>query len=346
MDNSNSPKSQGYIFPAEWEEHSATWLTYPLPNISWPDNFNKVTDEYNQFIRLISESEKVNIVTQNETHSKKLFDVLSGLNIDLDQIRFFPYGSNDSWCRDYGPAFLKNPLTGEKAIVKWEFNAWGNKYPSNLDNKIGYKIADNYSYPVFQPGIIMEGGSIDVNGKDTLITTSSCLLNKNRNPHLSKEKIETYIADYYGYQHIIWLNSGIEGDDTDGHIDDIARFVNDDTIIIAIERNNKDVNHQPLLENLEILKNSHTGSGKPIQIVELPMPAPAYVDNMRLPCSYANFYITNKYVIVPVFGSKEDDNALQIIQHCFPERIVAGIYSGNIIFGQGSWHCLSQQEVK
>jgi agmatine deiminase len=342
----STPKSQGFIFPAEWEEHTATWLTYPIPNESWPDNFNDVTHEYNQFIQLISESEQVKIISQNDEHSNRICDMLLSLNIDINQILFFPYGSDDSWCRDHGPAFLKNPLTGEKAIVKWEFNAWGEKYPYKTDNEIGNKIADNSDYPVFKPGIIMEGGSIDVNGKDTLLTTKSCLLNKNRNPLLSKIEIEACISEYYGYQHIIWLNQGIEGDDTDGHIDDIARFVSEDTIVIATESNKKDKNYLNLIENQNILSLSKTGSGKPIRIVEIPMPAPVYLKDKRLPCSYVNFYITNKYVIVPVFGSKEDDKALQVIQDCFPERIVAGIYSGNIIFGQGSWHCLSQQEIK
>lgn len=341
-----TPMSQGYIFPAEWEKHIATWLTYPLPNESWPYNFDAVTNEYNQFIRIISESEKVKIITQDNVHSDKIRNNLAKLNIDINQVSFYPFGTNDSWCRDHGPAFLKNPTTGKKAIVNWEFNAWGGKYPYDLDNEIGNKITEIFDLPIFKPGIVMEGGSVEVNGIDTLITTKSCLLNKNRNPHLTQKEIETYLSAYYGYRHIIWLEDGVEGDDTDGHIDDIARFVNEDTVIIAVEKDKNDKNHSILKNNLEILKRCRTASYKPLNLVELPMPEPMYVGNTRLPCSYANFFITNKHVIVPVFGTKKDDKALKILQECFSDRVVTGISSRNIIFGLGSWHCLSQQEVE
>lgn len=340
----DTPNKQGYIFPAEWEKHASTWLTYPKPNDSWPNNFEKVCDEYNAFIKLISESEKVHIVTDSKLHSEEIFNSLDKLNINMKNVDFFPFKSDDAWCRDHGPAFLKDPKTGKKAIVKWEFNAWGGKYPSATDNEIGDKITREYQLPVFRPGIIMEGGSIEVNGSDMLLTTKSCLLNKNRNARYAQAEIENYLSGFYGYDQIIWLNDGIEGDDTDGHIDDIARFVNENTVLAVIEKNKKDKNFEILRENFQVLKNSFTGNSKPLNVVELIMPDPLFDGNTRLPCSYANFYITNKHVIVPVFGSKKDEEALKTIQACFPDKNVTGLFSGNVIFGLGSWHCLSQQE--
>jgi agmatine deiminase len=233
----------------------------------------------------------------------------------------------------------------KKIIVDWGYNAWGGKYPPfDLDDVIPTRIAEHYNVPVVYPGIVMEGGSVDFNGRGTVLTTTSCLLNENRNPHLSQKELEQYLVNYYGVDTVLWLCDGIVGDDTDGHIDDITRFVNEDTVVTVIEENKKDENYEPLLENLKSLKAMRLENGKQMNIVELPMPSAVVYEDMRLPASYANFYIANDYVIVPTFRDRNDDKALRILQDCFNTRKVVGLDSVDIIWGLGSFHCLSQQE--
>jgi agmatine deiminase len=240
---------------------------------------------------------------------------------------------------------LINPAEKKKMIVDWGYNAWGGKYPPfDLDDVIPTLIAKNYNIPVAHPGIVMEGGSVEFNGKGTLLTTRACLLNPNRNPHLNQSQIEEYLINYYGVNHILWLGDGIIGDDTDGHIDDLTRFVNSDTVVTMVEESKGDENYEILQDNLKELKTLHLENGKPLNIVELPMPAPVVYEEQRLPASYANFYIANKYVVVPTFRDKNDDKALTILQSCFPDRKVIGLDSTDIIWGLGSFHCLSQQE--
>jgi len=230
-------------------------------------------------------------------------------------------------------------------IVDWGYNAWGGKYPPfDLDDNIPTLIAKHYNLPVVYPGIVMEGGSVDFNGKGTVLTTTSCLLNENRNPHLSQKQIEEYLHNYYGVTNILWLGDGIVGDDTDGHIDDITRFVNEDTVVTVIEDDAQDENYAPLRENRKLLDKMKLENGKSINVVELPMPAAVVYEDMRLPASYGNFYISNKYVVVPTFEDRNDDRALDILQKCFPDRKVVGLNSIDIIWGLGSFHCLSQQE--
>jgi len=230
-------------------------------------------------------------------------------------------------------------------VVKWNYNAWGNKYPPyDLDNQIPISIAKHYNLPCAKPGIVMEGGSVDFNGTGTVLTTTSCLLNPNRNPHLTQSQIENYLIHYYGVENVLWLGDGIVGDDTDGHIDDITRFVNDDTVVTVVEGNKADQNYKPLKENRERLEKMTLENGKSIRVVELPMPDPVVYKDQRLPASYANFYIANAYVVVPTFRDKKDDIALSILQKYFPERKVVGLDSTDIIWGLGSFHCLSQQE--
>jgi agmatine deiminase len=205
-------------------------------------------------------------------------------------------------------------------------------------------IANHYHIPVVHPGIVMEGGSVEFNGKGTLLTTTACLLNPNRNPHLNQKQIEEYLYNFYGVSHILWLGDGIVGDDTDGHIDDLTRFVNEDTVVTIIEENKEDENYELLKENLKVLNTMRLESGKQINVIELPMPAPVIYEDQRLPASYANFYISNKYVIVPTFRDRNDDRALDTLQKCFSDRKVVGLDSTDIIWGLGSFHCLSQQE--
>jgi agmatine deiminase len=266
--------------------------------------------------------------------------------VNLDRVSFFLHPTNDAWCRDHGPAFLVNPAAEtRKVIVDWNYNAWGNKYPPfDLDDVIPTLIGKALNIPVYYPGIVMEGGSVDFNGKGTLLTSTCCLLNPNRNPQLSREQIESYLAGYYGVEQILWVKEGIVGDDTDGHIDDTVRFVNEDTVITVIEENPQDENYALLRENRTDLGKMRLLNGKQLNIVELPMPEAVIYEDQRLPASYANFYIANESVIVPTFRSDRDDKALQIISDCFPGRRVVGIDSTEIIWGLGSFHCLSQQE--
>lgn len=341
-----TPQESGYYFPAEFSKHDATWLSWPHKEASWPGKIESIYDVYAQFIRYVAEGEQVNINVLDDTMKRKALGHLSAAAADLNRVQFFLHPTNDAWCRDHGPAFLVNPKAEQKKIiVDWGYNAWGGKYPPfDLDDNIPTLIAQHYKIPVVYPGIVMEGGSVDFNGKGTVLTTTSCLLNPNRNPHLNQEQIEKYLHNYYGMENILWLGDGIVGDDTDGHIDDLTRFVNANTVVTVVEENKQDDNYEVLQENLKTLKTLRLENGKPLDIAELPMPSAIVYEDMRLPASYANFYIANKYVVVPTFRDKNDDRALQILQTCFKDRTVVGLDSWDIIWGLGSFHCLSQQE--
>lgn len=344
---SDTPQQLGYYFPAEWHEHTATWLSWPHKEASWPGKIETIYQPYAQFIKAISEGEKVCINVADKAMQYFAIEELLQEEVDFSKINFFFHPTNDAWCRDHGPAFLINPnATDKKIIVDWNYNAWGNKYPPyDLDDIIPTLIAKNYNIPVFNPGIVMEGGSVDFNGNGTLITSTACLLNKNRNPHLNQSQIETFLYQYYGVEQVLWVDEGIVGDDTDGHIDDTVRFVNEDTVLTVIEENKKDENYVLLQNNLKLLKQMRLLNGKQLNIVELPMPSKEIVyDAQRLPASYANFYISNAVVVVPTYRDKNDEKALEIIASCFPGRKIKGIDSTDVIWGLGSWHCLSQQE--
>jgi agmatine deiminase len=273
---------------------------------------------------------------------KKLQDI----STNMERVRFYTHPTNDAWCRDHGPAFLVNPTAAQpKIIIDWNYNAWGDKYPPyDLDDRIPTLIAAAYEIPVLYPEIVMEGGSVDFNGKGTLITSESCLLNPNRNPHLSRTGIEAYLEAFYGVDQVLWVKDGIVGDDTDGHIDDTVRFINEDTVIAVVEEDNTDENYEILQRNLVDLKMMRLLNGKQLNVIELPMPHKIFYEGQRLPASYANFYIANGLVVVPTFRDNRDEKAIQIIQDAFPQRKVMGIDSSDIIWGLGSFHCLSQQE--
>lgn len=344
---STKPKQLGYFFPAEFAPHVSTWLSWPHNEASWPGKIESIFPVYCEFIKQVAKGEIVNINVADEAMKQKAVTLLEKVGADFQQIHFFFHPTNDAWCRDHGPAFLVNPKAEEKkVIVKWNYNAWGGKYPPfDLDNLIPLSIGRHYGIRVFTPGIVMEGGSVDFNGKGTVLTTTSCLLNPNRNAGLTQKEIETYLIDYYGVDQVIWLGDGIVGDDTDGHIDDITRFVNEDTVVTVVEDNKSDDNYVPLAENLKTLRKTRLKDGKQLNIIELPMPKPVIYNDQRLPASYANFYIANACVVVPTFRDKKnDDKALHILQNCFPDRRVIGLDSTDIIWGLGSFHCLSQQE--
>ena len=341
-----TPRELGYYFPAEFAPHAATWLSWPHKEASWPGKINAIYPSYVKFIKELIKGERVKINVVDAAMQQQATDWMTRFDVDLAKVDFFIHPTNDAWCRDHGPAFLINPSAHpQKVIVDWGYNAWGNKYPPyDLDDVIPTRIAEHYGLQVWHPGIVMEGGSVEFNGKGTLLTSTACLLNPNRNPHLNQEQIEKYLRDYYGVEQILWVDEGIVGDDTDGHIDDTVRFVNADTVLATVESDRTDENYALLQHNLQQQKAMRLIDGKPHNIIELPMPSPLSYEGQRLPCSYANFYIANHAVIVPVFNCKQDETALRIIEQCFPGREVVGIDSVDIIWGLGSFHCLSQQE--
>ena len=346
MDTLTTPRELGYHFPAEFAPHEATWLSWPHKEESWPGKIHNIYPAYSQFVKMLTLSEKVRINVKDEQMKNFALSHLQLAGVDLSKVEFFFHPTNDAWCRDHGPAFLINPHADiKKVIVDWGYNAWGNKYPPyDLDDVVPTLIGQHFKIPVFNPGIVMEGGSVEFNGKGTVLTSTCCLLNENRNSHLSQGDIEKYLSDYYGVDQILWVDEGIVGDDTDGHIDDTIRFINDDTVLTVVETKVHDENYELLQQNLKSLSKMRLLNGKQLNVVELPMPDEVVYDDMRLPASYANFYISNKHVIVPTYQCEKDDKALEIISQCFPEREVVGIDSTEIIWGLGSFHCLSQQE--
>ncbi len=346
LPDSPTPKQLGYYFPAEWEQHEATWLSWPHKEDSWPGKIDKVFPSYSLFVKYLSQSEKVRINVADEAMKESAMMHLNEGGADMNKVEFYFNPTNDAWCRDHGPAFIINlKAEQKKAIIDWDYNAWGNKYPPyDKDDVVPALIARHFNLPVFYPGIVMEGGSVEFNGKGSLLTSKSCLLNKNRNPHLSQAQIEEYLMNYYGVEQILWVDKGIAGDDTDGHIDDTIRFVNEDTVLAVVEENKSDENYGLLQSNLKQLQQMRLINHKPLHIIELPMPDVVIYKDQILPASYANFYICNKYVIVPTFRCSNDDKALQIISQAFPKHQAVGIDSTDIIWGLGSFHCLSQQE--
>lgn len=344
--NEMTPSEAGYFFPAEWAPHVATWLSWPHNPETWPGKIDTIFPSYALFIKTLTAGEFVHINVANNAMEESAKTILDRHDVNLDRIKFFHHPTNDAWCRDHGPAFLINPdLEQKKVIVDWHHNAWGGKYPPfDLDDVIPTLIGSAYDIPVYHPDIVMEGGSVDFNGAGTLITSTSCLLNPNRNPHLNQQQIEKYLIDYYGVEQILWVDEGIVGDDTDGHIDDTVRFFNEDSVLTVIEHNKEDENYSLLQRNLMQLEGMRLPDGRSLNIVALPMPEALYYEGQRLPASYANFYISNKHIIMPTFRSKRDQEAIDILADCFPDREVIGIDSTDIIWGLGSFHCLSQQE--
>lgn len=341
-----TPKELNYIFPPEWAEHHSTWLSYPHDgSYSWPGTLPRIFPSYHQFIKEIAKGERVCINVRNEELRKKVSKELKTSGVDLSKIDLFVHPTNDAWCRDHGPAFLINSASQDpKIIISWKFNAWGDKYQHDLDEQIPGLIGKYFDIPVYYPGIIMEGGAVEFNGAGTLLTTVSCLLHENRNPDLSQDQIEKYLREYYGVEQILWLGDGIDGDDTNGHIDDMTRFFKEDGVVTVVETNRSDPNYKILQENLKSLKRMRLINGKQLEIAEIPMPKPIVYKGQRLPASFANFYICNHAVIVPTYRCKEDDQAMAVLEECYPDRKVIGIDSVELIWGLGSFHCLSQQE--
>jgi agmatine deiminase len=344
-----TPAQLGYRMPAEWEPHASTWFTWPRPEgISFPGKYDTVPPVYANLINALVPHEAVNINVWNVEAEAEARRLLQSHGAKLERVQFHHFPAYEPWCRDHGPIFLVREGTGgarERAIVDWGYNAWGGKYPPyDLDDAVPQHVAKLRKLPLFSTGIIMEGGSIEVNGRGTLITTEACLLNPNRNPTLTRPEIEDYLRDYLGVTNILWLGDGIVGDDTDGHVDDLTRFVDPHTVITVVEQDPSDENYEPLKENLERLRTLHDQDGTSLRVVELPMPREIKHEETRLPASYANFYIANNVVLVPTYRDPNDRRALEILQTLFLDRQVVGIDSSELIWGLGSFHCISQQE--
>ena len=335
---SQTPAALGYRMPAEWEPHAATWLSWPRrEGISFPGSFDRVMPVLREMVAALVESEPVCINVGNGAHEAEVRAILK--EIDPGRITFYRIPTNEPWCRDHGPIFLTRAVDPKLAVIDWDYNAWGNKYPPfDLDEVVPTRIAEVLKTPVFYPGMILEGGSIDVNGKGTLLTSESCLLNKNRNPQLNRDEIERRLRDFLGVRKILWLGPGIAGDDTDGHIDDLARFVSERTVVTVVEENCNDENFEPLQENLARVREMN------LEVITLPMPKRMEREGLRLPASYANFYIANTRVLVPIFADQADEIALSILRDLFPNRRVIGIDCRELIWGLGTFHCLTQQQ--
>ncbi len=346
---SETPKILGYSMPAEWEKHDATWLAWPHDPITFPSRVKKVEKAYLNMIRALHKNEIVNLFVTDLKMKTRVTRLLKQNGIDLKRINLYVYNYADVWFRDYGPIFLLNKEKKQTAFVHWIFNAWGGKYKDLMkDTQIPFIISSRLQVNNFRPGIVLEGGSVDVNGEGTLLTTEQCLLNSNRNPNLSKSEIEKFLINYFGIDHIIWLKSGVAGDDTDGHIDNLARFVNPRTVLCAFEEDENDENNFKLRENYEILLRSTDQYGKKLKVIKVPMPpvilASVRDKKTRLPASYLNFYVANKVILVPTFKHKNDRLALRIIQDQFPDRKVIGIDCTDMIYGMGAIHCVMQQQ--
>ena len=343
-----TPAELGYRMPAEWEPHASTWLTWPRPDgISFPDKYETIPPVYAELIRHLVEVEQVNINVWDLDMEAWVRELLLANATPLDRVQFHHFPAYEPWCRDHGPIFLvrDSKALDDRAVVDWGYNAWGGKYPPfDLDDAIPQQVAKLRGLPLFSPGIVMEGGSLEVNGRGTLLTTEACLLDPNRNPRLNKSEIEGYLRAYLGVTNIVWLGEGIVGDDTDGHIDDITRFVSPTTVVTAVENDPSDLNFEILQENLRRLQELRDQAGRPFRIVELPMPGVVECEDQRLPASYANFYIANGLVLVPTYRHANDTRALAILQDEFQDRRVVGIDSTELIWGLGSFHCITQQE--
>ena len=341
-----TPSEAGFRMPAEWARHRGTWLSWPHRESSWPGKFGPVPAVFGEMVRHLAAGEEVHINVADEGLEGRARLVLERAGVAMGKVFFHHHLTNDAWCRDHGPMFVQRERNGhrESLILDWGYNAWGGKYPPyGDDDKIPTLVGDELGIPVVSPGIVMEGGSLDVNGAGTLLTTEACLLNPNRNPTLTRDQIEQHLRQNLGVTKILWLGAGIEGDDTDGHVDDLTRFVNPTTVVTVVEDDPRDRNYAPLRENRERLQRMTDQDGRPLSVETLPMPRPMYQDDQRLPASYANFYIANDIVLMPAYDPDRDDIARATLARCFPDRTVIPIDCTDLVWGLGSIHCVTQQ---
>jgi agmatine deiminase len=333
--------------PAEWEAHEATWIAWPHESTDWPGKFAPVRWIYAEIVRHLSAHERVRILVESNDHATKARRTLTRAGVTLGAVEFHVCPTNRGWLRDSGPIFVKDE-DGGVSVTNWKFTAWAKYEDWKLDDRIPDFVARRLGMAQARPDLVLEGGAIDVNGCGTLMSTEECLLSpvQERNPGVSRERLEAALGGYLGVRHFLWLDRGIAGDDTHGHVDDIARFVGPSTVVAAVEPDSSDDNHEPLRENLQRLRRMRDQDGNALKIVALPMPEPVYFGGQRLPASYANFYIANRVVLVPVFNDPNDRVALNILARCFPDRLMIPIYCRDLVLGLGTLHCLTQQQPR
>ena len=341
----STPAALGFGMPAEWEPQEAVWLSWPHRRATWPRHFRPIPGKFAEIVATISRFQKVrvNCAMELQPGAKRL---CTQAGAAMTRVTFYNHPTNDAWCRDHGPIFVKHARTGAIALTDWKFNAWGGKYsPFDRDDQIPSCIARALGLRRFAKEMVLEGGSIDVNGAGLLLTTEACLLNQNRNPGFTRNEIEQALRDMLGVRTILWLGDGIVGDDTDGHVDDLSRFFAADGIVTAVERNRRDRNFAALDENLARLRAMRTAAGKRFRIAELPMPAPVFCESQRLPASYANFLVINGAVLMPAFRQpRRDAEAAEVLAACFPGREIIPIDCRELVWGRGTLHCISQQQ--
>ncbi|MES2153727.1 MAG: agmatine deiminase family protein [bacterium] len=339
-----TPKEQGYHMPAEWEPQDSVWLVWPRDPLTWPDRIDAARNTFLSAMKVITPRQRVDLVVHHELIAECRKTVTGA---GIKNVYFHGVDHQDSWIRDYGPLYLVKgpPEKRERLAVRFQFNAWGNKYKSLLkDRKVIGQLEGALRAPLASVDIVLEGGSVDVDGQGTVLTTKQCLLNKNRNPDMAQGEIERHLEEYLGIQKVLWLGDGIEGDDTDGHVDDVARFVGPTLVAACVEEDENHPNHEPLDTNLQILRNATDAHNRPIRVVELPMPKDVMGDEGKpLPASHANFLITNAAVLMPTFGGASDEVARRRLQQCFKDRPVVGLDCRDLVWGMGTIHCLSQQ---
>ncbi|MGA3298466.1 MAG: agmatine deiminase family protein [Candidatus Acidiferrales bacterium] len=348
-----TPAALGFSMPAEWEKHEATWIGWPHNPTDWPGKLEPIQWVYGEIVRKISASEIVRILVNSSAHEKHVRGILKLVGVAAARVQFFRMPTNRGWTRDFGPIFLRRDKPRrELAIARFRFNAWA-RYPDwQKDDAIPQQVARKFKIKLIPARlgnreIVLEGGSIDVNGRGTVLTTEECLLDQKRqvrNPGLTRADTETALKQNLGVTNVVWLGKGIAGDDTHGHVDDLCRFVNPSTVVLIREKNHRDANYRPLEENWERIRDARLETGEKIEAIELPMPAPLHFDGVRLPASYANFYITNAAVLVPTFNDPNDRVALGILAELFPDRPVLGIHAVDLVWGFGTLHCLTQQQ--
>lgn len=333
------PLEKGFVMPAEWGLHEATWTCWPFDDDMWFGYLNKVRDEFAELVKTIAKFEPVHLLVRDKEAKESAIKKINNLNnISIHEIPL-----DDIWFRDNGPIFVKNQ--NNVSFVKWEFNSWGQKYNWELDNLAPFYVSQFLNMNYFQSDIIMEGGSLEVNGNGIALTTKQCLLSKMRNPNLSEKEIESNLKNYLGIEKVIWLNNGLEGDHTDGHIDTIVRFVDEKTIVYSLTDDKHDPNYNTMMENFEILQSATDLNGKPFTLIPLVLPKNRMdIAGKRLPCTYANFYIGNEFVVVPTYHDPNDAIALKTLEKLFHNRKIIGLSSQEIIKGGGSFHCVTQQQ--
>ncbi len=337
------PGERGYRMPAEWERHKATWLTWPHDEAHWTHKFEKIPPIWARMVKELSAGEEVHILVHDAGVEAVARNEMERTGVEWERVTLHRVPSNFSWARDHGPIFVKN-TKGQKLILHFRYNAWGGKWPHEKDEEIPAHVSRITGIEALKVPMVLEGGSIDVNGKGSVLTTESCLLHPNRNPHLTKGQIEERLRQYLGVTNVLWLGEGIAGDDTNGHVDDLARFVAPDTVVTIIEVNAADENYKALKENLSRLERMTDQDGNRLKIHALPLPAPVTFQGHRLPASYANFYIGNGVILLPVFGDPNDVMAVEVLQEAFPRRKIVPIDARDLVWGLGMFHCVTQQE--